>query len=294
MKCELCNINKAETAIQLERDGEEQELYVCRECARRERLNRQKNSQRTRKVTGLPPGVTMSVTGISADGEPPPFLGAIVNAFHDMVSDLQKADKEVVAKKEPELFGFPCSRISERYRIGSRLHLEGLNLIGELEAVHRSMRALGMELSGVSADGIKDCGHVFSLRYSGSVERAKRVVADLLREEENARVRLRDEMQRVFSDSICRALAVLKNCRLLSPGELFDILSPLRLASQAGLLEGVTLKNINGMLAEIPLDSSEDSLPPRERDQIHAERADRINAAFEEVVFVDASEGAIS
>jgi hypothetical protein len=56
----------------------------------------------------------------------------------------------------------------------------------------------------------------------------------------------------------------------------------------------VTLKNINGMLAEIPLDSSEDSLPPRERDQIHAERADRINAAFEEVVFVDASEGALS
>ena len=87
---------------------------------------------------------------------------------------------------------------------------------------------------------------------------------------------------------------MLKNCRLLSPGELFDILSPLRLASQAGLLEGVTLKNINGMLAEIPLDSSEDSLPPRERDQIHAERADGINALFEEVVFVDASEGALS
>ena len=42
MKCELCHQKDAETAIQLEKDGEEQELYVCRECANRERVRRQK------------------------------------------------------------------------------------------------------------------------------------------------------------------------------------------------------------------------------------------------------------
>ena len=58
MKCELCHQKDAETAIQLEKDGEEQELYVCRECANRERVRRQKKSQRTRKgADGLPPGV---------------------------------------------------------------------------------------------------------------------------------------------------------------------------------------------------------------------------------------------
>lgn len=285
MKCELCNLNSAETAISLERDGEEQELYVCRECAKRERLRRQKKSQRTRKVTGLPPGVTMSVSGISADGEPPPFIGAIVNAFQDMVSDLQKAESEKNRAREIEMHDFPCERIAAEYRIGTRLHLEGLNLIGELEPVHRSMRALGMQLVGVSADNVNDTGHVFSLRYSGPVERAKRVVRDILREERNARVRLREELQRVFSDSICRALAVLKNCRLLSQGELFDILSPLRLAAAEGMLEGITLKEIERLLVSLKLDSQEESLPPRERDQVHARRADEFNQRFEDVVF---------
>ena len=73
MKCELCHQKDAETAIQLEKDGEEQELYVCRECANRERVRRQKKSQRTRKgVDGLPPGVSISVSGVSSGDEPPP------------------------------------------------------------------------------------------------------------------------------------------------------------------------------------------------------------------------------
>ena len=68
MKCELCHQKDAETAIQVEKDGVADELYVCRECANKERVRRQKKSQRTRKMTGLPPGVSMSVTQIGGEG----------------------------------------------------------------------------------------------------------------------------------------------------------------------------------------------------------------------------------
>ena len=240
MKCELCHKADAETAIRRGDGDDADELYVCGACAKSERQRRQKKSQRTRKAKGLPPGVTMSVTEVSGDGDgPPPIIGAIMDAFHDMVSDLEKAEKTAKAKKEPKLHDFPSSRVDAAYRIGGRLHLEALHLIGEMGAVKRAMHALGMELAGVEADGVADSGHVYTLRYPGTVDQARRIVEALLREERNARVRLFEEMPRVFGDALCRALAVMKNCRLLSPGECFDLLSPLRLAAKERMLDGI-------------------------------------------------------
>ena len=289
MKCELCNERDAEAAIHLVQDGEERELYVCRDCERQERLRRQKKSQRTRKAAGLPPGVSISVTRVGGDSAPP-FIEALMDAVHGMVSDLEKAEKEKSARKAPEYKSFPCSRVDSAYRIGDALHLEGLHLIGELPAIHRAMRALDMRLVGKTADGVTETGHVYSLEYAGSTEQAKRVVKDIIAQERNARVRLFEEMPRVFGDSLCRALAILKNCRLLSPGEFFDLLSPLRLAAFEDMLEGVTLKEIDRWLADIDLSSREDKLEIEERDAVDAERADDMNRRFEDVVLNERAE----
>lgn len=290
MKCEMCHQKDAETAILLAQDGEEQELYVCRECANRERVRRQQKSQRTRKTTGLPPGMSVSISQVGSDETPAPIIEAIMNAVNGMVSDFQKAKHDKDAPKEPELADFPCGRSEATYRIGEHLHLEGLHLIGELEAVHRAMRALGMKLVGIDADGIRDTGHVFKIRYSGSSERAKRVVEEILAQERNARVRLFEEMPRVFGDSLCRALAILKNCRLLSPGELFDLLSPMRLAALEKMLDGIDLAEIERMLSEIDLSSKEDNDTPQERDKVDAARADRMNSRFMDVVLNERAE----
>ena len=302
MKCELCHNANAETAITRGEGDAAEELYVCNACAKAERQRRQKKSQRTRKVTGLPPGLSMSITQISrspdgevseeqVDGEnAPPFLGAIMNAFQDMVSDIEKAQKSAKEKKEPDYHDFPASRVDGTYRIGNRLHLEGLHLIGELDAVKRGLHALKMDLVGVSADGIHETGHVYVLRYSGSSEQAKRVVEDLLREERNARVRLFEELPRVFGDALCRALAVMKNCRLLSPGEYFDLLSPLRLAAKEGMLDGIDSAEIERRLVEIDLTRSEDKMEQAERDRVDAERADEMNERFEDVVLNERAE----
>ena len=290
MKCELCHQKDAETALAIEKDGVEDELYVCRECANKERVRRQKKSQRTRKMTGLPPGVSMSVTQVGGEGEPPPqIIEAIMSAMSGVVSELSKSGRPE-PEKVSDYHDFPCGRTPEAYRIAGRIHLEGLHLIGELEAVQRAFRALGMKLAGVEADGVRDAGHVYTIGYVGSAERAKRVVQDLLQQERNARVRLFEEMPRVFGDALCRSLAILKNCRLLSPGELFDLLSPLKLAALEGMLEGITLKEINEMLAGVDLSSKEDKVPVQDRDRIDGERADEMNRRFEDVVLNERAE----
>jgi len=294
MKCELCHQADAQAAIVRGEGDEAEELYVCNACAKAERVRRQKKSQRTRKLKGLPPGMSMSITQIGGaeDGEvePPPFLGAIVDAFHDMVSDIEKAQKESADAKKPVFRELPAKGVDATFLIGSRLHLEGLHLIGEIDAVRRAVHALKMDLVGVTADGVRDVGHVYSLCYSGSAEQAKRVLADLMREEQNARVRLFEEMSRVFGDALCRALAIMKNCRLLSPGECFDLLSPLRLAAQEKMLDGIDLAEIDRRLAELDLSSAEDRLEQPERDRLDAERADEMNDRFEDVVLNERAE----
>ena len=102
MKCEMCHENDAESAIQIMRDGVEDELYVCRDCAKAERLRRQKKSQRTRKMPSLPPGVSMSVTQIGGDEPPPQIIEAIMNAMSGVVSGIDKAAK-AMKEKTPDL-----------------------------------------------------------------------------------------------------------------------------------------------------------------------------------------------
>jgi len=290
----LCHQNDAETALRIEREGEEDELYVCGECARRERVRRQKKSQRTRKGgDGLPPGVSISVSGVSSggDGEPPPIFEAIVNAMNGLVSDLEKAAEEAKkTEKEQKLVELSCAGAEAPFRIGTMLHLEGLHLIGEIEAVGRAMKALRLELVGVDADGVRCAGHVYRVFHEGKPELARRVAEDLVREERNARVRLFEEMPRVFGDSLCRALAILKNCRLLSPGELFDLLSPLRLAAQEGMLDGIDIAGVESLISSVDLSSKEDNETQEARDQMDAERADEMNRRFEDVVLNERAE----
>ena len=103
-------------------------------------------------------------------------------------------------------------------------------------------------------------------------------------------MRLFEELPRVFGDSLCRALAVMKNCRLLSPGEYFDLLSPLRLAAKEEMLDGIDAEEIERRLAETDLTSAEDKLEQAERDRADAERADEMNARFEDVVLNERAE----
>lgn len=280
MKCEICHERTAQTAIG--EDGNGEELYVCEECAKRERARRQKRRERTRKSQE-----TAAIAQFNGD-DPPPFIKSLLGAVTDMVNDLEKI-MDAKAKEggeetaERAMQPLDCAEIDAPYVLRGRLHLEGLHLIGELEAVRRAVDALGLRLDGISLDGIFDTGHAFNFSHPGNSALAKRVLGDILRQERNARIRLVNEMPRVFSDSVCRALAILKNCRLLSEGEYFDLLSPLRLAAISGQLEGISLAKIEKLLASIDIDGDAPRMTPEEKDEADAAFADNANKLFEDV-----------
>ena len=307
MKCELCQKNDAETAVTTTRGGVEDELYVCKECAEKERARRQKKSLRSRRDPSRPqPGVSMTVTRIGGGEKPPPIIEAIMNAVEGVVSEInggasakdkgKKGGEADAAKEQPEeeLVAQSCKGVKSAYRIRGGLHLEGLYLIGELEATKRAFRAVGMSLEGINAQGLKETGHIYRImarRDAG--EAAARMLDDVLEQEANARARLADDdMVRVMGDAICRALGTLRNCRLLSHAELLDILSPIRLAVMNRYIEGLTQKEVDSMMTKIefPDDVHPENFDQATIDSIDSGLADEINERFEDVILTEEAE----
>ena len=163
--------------------------------------------------------------------------------------------------------------------IACMVHLEGLSLLGDLK---------------YEADAIRDTAHIYRLenRFSlglsadALVRRVSAVYQGLVRQELNARLHLVEEDSRILADSIARSLAVLRAARLLSPWELADMLSPIRLAASMGFIDGIDKEEIdNFTLAQF--DEPPDRLDTREqeraRDKRDAKLADRMNKRFARV-----------
>jgi len=178
--------------------------------------------------------------------------------------------------------------------IACMVHLEGLNLLGDLKYVLAGLDAVRIEYWGFEADTIRDTAHIYRLenRFSlglsadALVRRVSAVYQGLVRQELNARLHLVEEDSRIFADSIARSLAVLRAARLLSPWELADILSPIRLAASMGFIDGIDKEEIdNFTLAQF--DEPPDRLDTREqeraRDKRDAKFADRMNKRFAHV-----------
>ena len=224
-----------------------------------------------------------------------------LSQLHATVSSIQK-EESVAAARHPFVwnpeFGYVTARpdfCGTGLEISALFHLEGLHLIGDLEPTLNALHGMRMATRGCCGGGMKDAAHIFRIansRHLGIderdlVSRVGRVFSDLAQQETNARIRLVDEVPRVFEDAISRSLAILRSCRLLSEWELLDIVSPLRIAAELGFLdhfsrdEALSLTRSRITLTESsPPNSYEEQ---RERDRRDAALADKVNKRFKNV-----------
>ncbi len=209
----------------------------------------------------------------------------------------QKAqDEKAPCAWDPE-FGYLSpnpSYAGNNFYISAFVHLEALNLVGDLKYVLDALKAVRMESWGFQADVIHDSAHIYRVENRFSlgisldrlVERVTRVFRDLVQQEINARLHLVEEDTRVLADAIARALAILRSARLLSPWELTDILSPIRMASSMGFMEGIDTKEIDDFTFK-QFDETPEEPASREQERARNRRdsdfADRMNRRFARV-----------
>ncbi len=286
MKCEICHKAAAEVAVKVPRDGVEEEMYVCKACAGKVRSE-------ARRKPSIREELLMPPVGPNGEKVPPEVFASFMNAMNGMVEGLEKmaTAAEKFERRAPHTL--TCSErvgVTREHRVGNMLHLEGLFLVGELESVQRALRALRMEIEGMSVDGMANVGHTFMLRYTNERGQAVRVAKMLNRIEYGARVHLMKMPAPVFADSVCRALAVLKNCRMLSPAEFYDLLSPIRIAVMCHFLDGITLDDVDANMAKLweiiqeqigHGEPSEEELDERDKEDMR--RAEVAHGYFENV-----------
>lgn len=174
-------------------------------------------------------------------------------------------------------------------------HLEGLHLIGDLPAVLAGVSAVRFMANGIAIDGISQAAHDFAVSNGATLgiveedllERAGRLFDSLVEQELLARKALVYDTPRILLDAISRSLALLRNARLLAPGEVYDMLSPILLAASMGFIDGISRQEILDLMT-LQLDTPE--LPPPEtveddriRDARDSDSADWFNERFASV-----------
>ena len=292
MKCEICKKRPAEKAITRELDdGTEEELYVCGHCAESERTDGEMQHQHV----SFPGGAAITISGEIDNA--PPFIGAIINAVNNAIGDLEATRGNAKARKDAKNSNACPHKLSIENFVGAQfqtdkaLHLEGLFLIGELDAAQRALHALRMDLVSRDYDSVKAPGHIYEFSYSGKFEEALNILSDLVAQEKNARERLTEDMKVFFADSVARALALLKSCRILSPAEYIDMLSPVRLAVLNNLTRGIDIGEIDSLISSLRAECASDDSSPEQKDEQDIQRAYEVRERFADVDFtIDAKE----
>lgn len=187
--------------------------------------------------------------------------------------------------------------------ISALFHLEGLHLIGDLPMALNALNGMRMNTFGCDGDGLKDVAHIFRIVNAQTLgleefelaARIRQIFSDIMKQESNARIRLVEELPRVFEDAIERALAVLRSCRLLSNLELVDIISPLKLAADLNFLDNFTREEANEIMMS-RIDQPPPAVPityeeQKELDRKDAALANKANRRFRNVRLNDFAKG---
>ncbi len=136
------------------------------------------------------------------------------------------------------------SNVGTGLRVSVMLHLLGLRMTEEIDSVFKALDRLGLAVRGMWGEGSDAAGHLYQLSNQQTlgeteaeiISRLGDVAAETARQEQNARMRLIEDKPDVMMDCLARALAILRNARVLHSDEALDFLYALRMGVDAGLV----------------------------------------------------------
>ena len=145
------------------------------------------------------------------------------------------------------------SNVGTGLRASVMVHLLGLRLTNDLDAVLRALERLRLTVRGVGGEGSDAAGHMFQIsnqetlgeEESTLIDDLLETVGDVVHQERNARLRLQRDTPEVLLDCVARALAIIQSARVMETEEALDYLSALRLGVQLGLVRRLTTAEVD-------------------------------------------------
>lgn len=131
-------------------------------------------------------------------------------------------------------------------RASVMLHLPGLVLMNEINAIVKGINKIGLAVRGLWGEGTDASGNMFQISNQTTlgekeetiIKRLEQIVLEIAEHEKNARLRLIQQKEHLVRDHVGRAYGILAHAFLLNSKETLDLLSALRLGIDLGILTG--------------------------------------------------------
>lgn len=167
-------------------------------------------------------------------------------------------------------------------RASAMLHLPGLVLAEQINAIIQSVNKLGLAVRGLYGEGTEALGNVFQVSNQMTlgeseatiVERMEKVLAQIIEHEENSRALLLEKKPKVVFNHIGRAYGVLANAHSISSKETMNLLSLLRLGIDLEMFPGID----RSLADELFISTQPAHLQKLHADKLSAEERDLLRA----------------
>lgn len=189
------------------------------------------------------------------------FSGLQPQGAWQSISQLQQIFAESLHFAFHDAWGYltACpSNTGTGLRASVLIHLPGLVLTQEMDAVVRGITQMGFAVRGLFGEGTDALGNMFQVSNQitlGKSEQAllsmlDQAVAQLVECEENAREVLLRSVQSKIEDKVWRAWGILQHARMLTSQEFMNLASAVRLGVGLKLIHHVSLQTLNELMVE--------------------------------------------
>ncbi len=189
--------------------------------------------------------------------------GAGLATVWDRLQALHAALEQHLAFAFSDRYGYvtACpSNTGTGMRASVMLHLAGLQVLGEMDAVARGLQRMGYAVRGAYGEGSAASGALYQISNQKTlgwseeetIRNVDRTVGIVLNTERAARKRLWEAGRRLaVEDAIGRAYGQLRYAKLLSAGEAMDRLSALLLGIECGAIRGIPRDRVRTLMYDI-------------------------------------------
>lgn len=136
------------------------------------------------------------------------------------------------------------------------IHLPGLVLTREIDNVIAKISKVGLVVRGFYGEGTEVMGNLFQISNQTTLGRSEEEIIDSLSKvtqqiieyELNSQETLTKDAGDQIEDKVWRSYGILCNARVLTSGEVMNLLSALRLGVSLKIMDKISLKKINELL----------------------------------------------
>ncbi len=183
-------------------------------------------------------------------------MQAIMPGFHlhQVYQLIDQLDSKLGAKLpfafSPKLgFLTACpTNVGTGMRASAMIHLPALVLTDHINKIVQAVNKLGLAVRGLYGEGTEALGNLFQIsnqttlgeKESDILDRLVKVIAEIVKHEQNARLTLLEKNPRMVYDHVGRAYGILANAQTITSKETMNLLSMLSLGIDLGLFDELT------------------------------------------------------